>query len=110
MKSCNFVSIGLAIEHSITSFAPRFNSFWVAVGAPVPSRILLRGDVGKKTNQQPNHKPNTTMSSALAEPTNTELNDLIDSKFREFREGSIVKGTILDIRPQVVLVDIGYKS
>jgi small subunit ribosomal protein S1 len=50
------------------------------------------------------------MSSALAEPTNTELNDLIDSKFREFREGSIVKGTILDIRPQVVLVDIGYKS
>jgi len=50
------------------------------------------------------------MSSALAEPANTELNDLIDSKFREFREGSIVKGTILDIRPQVVLVDIGYKS
>ena len=50
------------------------------------------------------------MRSALAEPTNTELSDLIDSKFREFREGSIVKGTILDIRPQVVLVDIGYKS
>jgi small subunit ribosomal protein S1 len=50
------------------------------------------------------------MSSALAEPTNQELNDLIDSKFREFREGSIVKGTILEIRPQVVLVDIGYKS
>ncbi len=50
------------------------------------------------------------MSSALAGPTNTELSDLIDSKFREFREGSIVKGTILDIRPQVVLVDIGYKS
>jgi small subunit ribosomal protein S1 len=50
------------------------------------------------------------MSTALAEPTNQELNDLIDSKFREFREGSIVKGTILEIRPQVVLVDIGYKS
>ena len=50
------------------------------------------------------------MSSALAEPTNTELNDLIDSKFREFSAGSIVKGTILEIRPQVVLVDIGYKS
>ena len=42
--------------------------------------------------------------------SNTELADLIDSKFREFREGSIVNGTILDIRPQVVLVDIGYKS
>jgi small subunit ribosomal protein S1 len=50
------------------------------------------------------------MAYAFADPTNTELNDLIDSKFREFREGSIVKGTILEIRPQVVLVDIGYKS
>ncbi|MEI6653416.1 MAG: 30S ribosomal protein S1 [Verrucomicrobiota bacterium] len=50
------------------------------------------------------------MSTALAEPTNKELNDLIDSRFREFREGSIVKGTILEIRPQVVLVDVGYKS
>jgi small subunit ribosomal protein S1 len=50
------------------------------------------------------------MSTAIAEPTNKELNDLIDSKFREFREGSIVKGTILEIRPQVVLVDVGYKS
>ena len=50
------------------------------------------------------------MSTAIAEPANQELNDLIDSKFREFREGSIVKGTILEIRPQVVLVDVGYKS
>ncbi|MFN4872668.1 MAG: 30S ribosomal protein S1 [Akkermansiaceae bacterium] len=50
------------------------------------------------------------MSTALAEPTNKELSDLIDSKFKEFREGSIVKGTILEIRPQIVLVDVGYKS
>jgi len=50
------------------------------------------------------------MAYACAEPTNQALSDLIDSKFREFREGSIVKGTILEIRPQVVLVDIGYKS
>lgn len=42
--------------------------------------------------------------------SNTELADLIDSKFPAFREGSIVNGTILEIRPQVVLVDIGYKS
>ena len=47
---------------------------------------------------------------APTEPVNQELNDLIDAKFREFREGTIVKGTILEIRPQVVLVDIGYKS
>ena len=50
------------------------------------------------------------MAYACAEPTNIELSELIDSKFREFREGSIVKGIILEIRPQVVLVDIGYKS
>ena len=40
----------------------------------------------------------------------TELAELIDSKFRELREGSIVTGAIQEIRPQVVLVDIGYKS
>lgn len=40
----------------------------------------------------------------------TELAELIDSKFRELREGSIITGTIQEIRPQVVLVDIGYKS
>ena len=40
----------------------------------------------------------------------TELAEFIDSKFRELREGSIVTGTIQEIRPQVVLVDIGYKS
>ncbi len=50
------------------------------------------------------------MSTAVLGPTNQELADLIDSKFREFREGTIVKGTIIEIRPQVVLVDIGYKS
>ena len=29
---------------------------------------------------------------------------------RDYKEGSIVKGTILEIRPREVLVDIGYKS
>ena len=35
---------------------------------------------------------------------------LIDSKLPTFRKGDIVNGTILEIRQQVVLVDIGYKS
>ena len=39
-----------------------------------------------------------------------ELRDLIDANTSEMREGSIVKGTILEIKPQVVLVDVGYKS
>lgn len=35
---------------------------------------------------------------------------LIDQKFHHLRENSIVKGTIVEIRPQVVVVDIGAKS
>lgn len=42
--------------------------------------------------------------------SNTELETLINSKLPNFRKGDIVNGTILEIRPQVVLVDIGYKS
>ncbi|NCG26218.1 MAG: 30S ribosomal protein S1 [Verrucomicrobiales bacterium] len=40
----------------------------------------------------------------------TELLALIDKSFREIREGSIVIGRIIEIQPQIVLVDIGYKS
>ncbi|HEY3898062.1 MAG TPA: 30S ribosomal protein S1 [Chthoniobacter sp.] len=39
-----------------------------------------------------------------------EMKDLIAKSFREFREGQIVKGHILEVRPREVLVDIGYKS
>ncbi len=42
--------------------------------------------------------------------SNSELEALIESKLPTFRKGDIVNGTILEIRPQVVLVDIGYKS
>ncbi len=39
-----------------------------------------------------------------------EMQELIAKSFRDFREGSIVKGRVLEIRPREVLVDIGYKS
>ncbi|QIF05216.1 30S ribosomal protein S1 [Roseimicrobium sp. ORNL1] len=42
------------------------------------------------------------MSATLAE--------MIAGSFRPLHEGSIVKGRILEIKPQIVLVDIGYKS
>jgi small subunit ribosomal protein S1 len=41
---------------------------------------------------------------------NQELLTLMENSFKDLREHSIVKGIILDIKPQVVLVDIGYKS
>src|SRR6187200_1005289 len=45
--------------------------------------------------------------TALAEPT---LAEMIAGSFRTYHEGSIVKGRILEIKPQIALVDIGYKS
>src|SRR5438045_8727583 len=39
-----------------------------------------------------------------------QMQELLASSYREFKEGSIVKGRILEIRPREVLVDIGYKS
>src|SRR5438552_2827516 len=39
-----------------------------------------------------------------------EMKDLIANSLRDFKEGSIVKGRILEIRPREVLIDIGYKS
>jgi small subunit ribosomal protein S1 len=71
----------------------------------IPGQCCKENEPNNQTTNQ-----NIRMSLVLEEPINQELIDLIDSKFREFREGSILKGTILEIRPQVVIVDIGYKS
>jgi len=40
----------------------------------------------------------------------SQMQELLAKSMRDFREGSIVKGRILEIRPREVLVDIGYKS
>src|SRR3954471_19679356 len=39
-----------------------------------------------------------------------QMQELLAKSFREFKEGSIVKGHILEIRTRELLVDIGYKS
>ena len=39
-----------------------------------------------------------------------QMHDVMSNPMKEFREGSIVKGRILEVRPREVLVDIGYKS
>jgi small subunit ribosomal protein S1 len=38
------------------------------------------------------------------------MQELLARGLREFKEGQIVKGHILEVRPREVLVDIGYKS
>lgn len=40
----------------------------------------------------------------------TEVQELIEKSIKRYKEGSIVKGRILEIRPREFLVDIGYKS
>lgn len=42
--------------------------------------------------------------------SNPSLSQLLESNFRIYRENSIVKGTILEIKKQFVIVDIGAKS
>jgi small subunit ribosomal protein S1 len=38
------------------------------------------------------------------------MRDIYEQSFKDITEGEIVKGTILEVRDEVVLVDIGYKS
>ena len=38
------------------------------------------------------------------------MQELIAKSVKDFREGTIIKGHILEVRPREVLVDIGYKS
>src|SRR5664279_1024748 len=40
----------------------------------------------------------------------TQMQELLANSVKNYREGSIVKGHILEIRPREFLVDIGYKS
>lgn len=40
----------------------------------------------------------------------SQLQELIEKSIKNYKEGSIVKGHILEIRPNEFLVDIGYKS
>ena len=49
------------------------------------------------------------MPSTLTQ-SDQDLLALIDEQFHTHRENSIVRGTIIEVRPQVVLVDVGAKS
>ena len=74
-----------------------------------PVRAKLRGNNIGSLNPSNNQTLTKNMAVAI-KSNNPELSELISQNFRTFRENSIVKGTILEIKLQVVLVDIGYKS
>ena len=39
-----------------------------------------------------------------------QMQDVMSKPMPDFREGSIIKGQILEVSPREVLVDVGYKS
>src|ERR1043166_4080477 len=58
-------------------------------------------------------KPVLDESAAMPRGGNlfmVQMQDVMAKAMPDFREGSIVKGRILEVRPREVLVDIGYKS
>ncbi len=61
---------------------------------------LRPASLGKKTTNL-----NQLIANIMA-----ELKELIANSVKNYREGSIIKGTILEVRPREFLVDIGYKS
>ena len=44
------------------------------------------------------------------ELSTSDLDALYGATMQDFREGEVVRGTIVDVSPDWVLVDIGYKS
>jgi len=52
----------------------------------------------------------TDPEEAEASGPSTEMQEIYERSVRDIVEGEIVKGTILDIKDDAVLIDIGYKS
>lgn len=49
-------------------------------------------------------------NAIIPDPAKADQMAMYESTFRNIKEGTIVKGTIAEIRPQEVLVNIGYKA
>ena len=70
-------------------------------GPPTPKR---------KPKPEPRY-PKTKLPRRLRGPIiMTQVQELIANATKHFKEGSIVKGRILEVRPREFLVDINYKS
>jgi small subunit ribosomal protein S1 len=54
--------------------------------------------------------PVEVITSNMTTTTIAELQQLIAASVKNYREGSIVKGHVLEKRPKEFLIDIGYKS
>ena len=52
----------------------------------------------------------TTNDELLTEVSMEDMNALYDETFRNFKEGTIVQGSVISIQGNGIVVDIGYKS
>src|SRR6266480_1064715 len=73
-------------------------------GLPISasSSSRMRGDIGVRRERRCTYRRLTYFM--------IQMQDVMSKPMPDFREGSIVKGRILEIRPREVLVDVGYKS
>src|SRR5262249_20398962 len=62
------------------------------------------------STDQPNNPTPTHEFSLQPLPPMTSMQELLAKSMRDYKEGTIIKGRILEVRPREVLVDIGYKS
>ena len=76
----------------------------------LPVRVSERNGDSLSENQPTNPNQNPMSKRSIRPSASAELEALFSSALQNFSEGSIVQGTIVDIRPTEVLVDIGYKS
>src|SRR5688500_9464963 len=74
---------------------------------PRDGRVFRHTEYGDNYGTGQRHNPTSNPHNTTA---NAELLALMDKSIKELREHSIVRGTVIDIKPQVILVDSGYKS
>src|SRR2546430_7858506 len=66
------------------------------------SSSRMRGDIGVRRERRCTYRRLTYFM--------IQMQDVMSKAMTDFREGSIVKGRILETRTSEVLVDVGYKS
>ncbi len=76
----------------------------------MPGEGETQSDVGESQSKTDNTEMESSTDDAGAEETMENLMDMYEESFKRFGEGEVVKGRIISVDKDYVLVDIGYKS
>lgn len=66
--------------------------------------------LSRPAGRSPAPRPGNFFGSHFNPSIMSQLQALIEQSVKNYKEGSIVKGHVLEIRPKEFLIDIGYKS